>query len=283
MFIREREGRKERMKSNGMIGIYDCFGYGLGYDVSFNERYRMIKKAGFDSVMLWWSDKFGRGMGYQRDVQFARNAGLHIENIHAPVHEQNFLSMDNLDGKSVFRSYLQCVRDCFEFDIPAMVIHLPDDRHPLNNLGLERLGIMISEAERYGIQIAFENLENIQNLALVLESFHSKNAGFCYDSCHHINFAPNIDLLELYGDRLMALHLHDNGGKHNQHQLPFDGEIDWQTVMRRISLTGYKGATTLEPMNWDYGNLSMRQFLELAYQRAKRIFFCVGNLYLSSY
>lgn len=31
-----------------MIGIYDCFGYGLGYDVSFEERYRLIKNAGFD-------------------------------------------------------------------------------------------------------------------------------------------------------------------------------------------------------------------------------------------
>lgn len=38
------------------------------------------------------SDKFGRGIGYQKDVQFARNAGLYIENIHTPVHEQNFLS-----------------------------------------------------------------------------------------------------------------------------------------------------------------------------------------------
>ena len=30
----------------------------------------------------------------------------------------------------------------------------------------------------------------------------------------------NEDLLKLYGDRLMALHLQDNGGLHNQHQLP---------------------------------------------------------------
>ena len=36
----------------------------------------MIKKAGFDCVMLWWSDKFGRGNGYQEDVRFAKNAGL---------------------------------------------------------------------------------------------------------------------------------------------------------------------------------------------------------------
>ena len=43
-----------------MVGIYDCFGYGGSFDVPFEERYRLIKMAGFDCVMLWWSDKFGR-------------------------------------------------------------------------------------------------------------------------------------------------------------------------------------------------------------------------------
>lgn len=254
-----------------MIGIYDCFGYGLGYDVSFEERYRLIKKAGFDCVMLWWSDKFGRGIGYQKDAQFARNAGLDIENIHAPVHEQDFLSLDNLDRESVFRNYLQCVIDCSAFHIPTMVIHLPNDKYPINHLGLERLGLLINEAEKYDINIAFENLSNMQNLALVLGTFQSKNVGYCYDSCHHINYAPNDDLLKLYGNRLMALHLQDNGGKRNQHQLPFDGKIDWPAVMREIALTGYKGATTLEPMNWDYEDLSIHEFLDTAYQRAKQI------------
>ncbi len=42
-----------------MTGIYDCFGYGPGYEVSFEERYRLIADAGFDCVMLWWSDCFG--------------------------------------------------------------------------------------------------------------------------------------------------------------------------------------------------------------------------------
>ena len=43
-----------------MTGIYDCFGYGSGYDVSFEERYKLIRKSGFDCVMLWWSNQFGR-------------------------------------------------------------------------------------------------------------------------------------------------------------------------------------------------------------------------------
>lgn len=254
-----------------MIGIYDCFGYGSGYEVSFEERYKLIKNVGFDSVMLWWSDKFGRGIEYRNDVQFARNAGLYIENIHTPIHKQNCLSTDNSDGESVFQNYLQCVKDCYEYSILTMVIHLPNDEHPINDLGKNRLYHIINESEKHNIQIAFENLDNIQNLTLTLSSFRSKNVGFCYDSCHHINFSSDIDLLGQYGDRLMALHLHDNGGKHNQHQLPFDGSIEWEAVIRKINLTGYKGATTLEPMNWDYEHLSICQFLELAYQRAKKL------------
>lgn len=254
-----------------MIGIYDCFGYGASYDVPFDERYKLIKNAGFDCVMLWWSDKFGRGLGYQKDVQYARNAGLLIENIHAPVHEQNYLSSDNFDGESVFQSYLQCVRDCFEYSIPTMVIHLPNDGNPIDSLGIERLKNIINKAENRNVQIAFENLNNISNLSLVLSTFESKYVGYCYDSCHHYNYARNNDLIKQFGNRLMALHLQDNGGKHNQHQLPFDGDIDWVSLMKKISSTGYQGATSLEPMNWDYDQLSIQQFLDFAYKKAKEI------------
>lgn len=171
-----------------MIGIYDCFGYGEGYDIPFAARYKLIKHAGFDCVMLWWSDMFGRGDGYQEDVRLARDAGLQIENIHAPVHEQNSLSADDLHGDSVFSAYLQCVKDCQQHGISTVVIHL-----------------------------------------------------------------------------------HDNGGVRNQHQLPFEGMIDWSDVMQKIAHTGYRGATTLEPMNWDYAHLSIHEFLDLAYVRAKRL------------
>lgn len=41
--------------------------------------------------------------------------------------------------------------------------------------------------------------------------------------------------------------------------------------MKKIAFTGYQGPTTLEPMNWDYEHLSIQQFLDLAYQRAKII------------
>ncbi len=112
-----------------------------------------------------------------------------------------------------------------------------------------------------GVNVALENLRNLANLAYVLEQVDSFRIGFCYDCGHHNRYYPDKDLLSMYGSRLMALHLHDDGGKYDQHRLPFDGTIDWSTAMKKIAETGYSGATAIEAMNWDYTDLSAKEFL----------------------
>ena len=42
-----------------MTGIYDCFGYGSGYDVSFEERYKLIRKSEFVERFLELSLFYG--------------------------------------------------------------------------------------------------------------------------------------------------------------------------------------------------------------------------------
>lgn len=249
-----------------MITTYDWFGYKL----TTKERYTLIKEAGFDGVLLWWSDGFGRGE-YRTAPQIARNAGLFIENIHTPIQNQNDLWLDNLDGQALTDCYLQCVADCAEFDIPTMVVHLPDDNIPYNALGLERIKRITYKAEKLEVNVALENLWNIVNLDYILNQIDSKRVGFCYDCCHHYNNTSAGDLLSMYGSRLMALHLHDNGGTHSMHQLPFDGNIDWPKVMSDISKTHYSGATALEPMNWDYSDLPVDEFLSKAFKQAKKL------------
>ena len=93
-----------------MLSIYDWF----GYDLPLRERYQMIHRAGFDGVMLFWSDEFGRGEygpgNYRACVGYAREAGLYVENVHAPVGGQQDLWMDTLAGQAVLDCYLQCCR-----------------------------------------------------------------------------------------------------------------------------------------------------------------------------
>ncbi len=249
-----------------MVTIYDWF----GYELPIKERYQLIKEAGFDGILMWWSDGFGRG-DYRSGPQLAREAGLFIENIHTPIQNQNDLWLDNLDGEAVTDCYLQCVADCAEFEIPTMVVHLPSEENPHNLLGLDRVKRIAEKAEQQGINVAMENLRNLTNLGYVLEQVDSSRIGFCYDACHHYNYSQEKDLLSMYGSRLMALHLHDNSGKYDQHRLPFEGRVDWTAVMKKIAGTGYSGATALEPMNWDYEDLSAAEFLQEAFKRVKRL------------
>ncbi len=70
-----------------MITIFDWF----GYELSTKKRYSLIKEAGFDGVLMWWSSGFGRG-AYKHAPEIARQEGLFIENIHGPVMNQHALS-----------------------------------------------------------------------------------------------------------------------------------------------------------------------------------------------
>lgn len=248
-----------------MITIYDWF----GYELPIKERYQRIKDAGFDGVLLWWSEHLNRN-NYRSGPQIVREAGLFIENIHTPFQVQDNIWLDNLDGEASIDCYLQCVNDCAEFEIPTMVVHLPNDDKPFNSLGLDRIKRIAEKAEQLDVNVALENLHNITNLSYMLEHVDSQRVGFCYDCCHHYNYYPSDDLLSKYGSRLMALHLHDYNGN-AIHRLPFDGIIDWSVAMKKIAKTGYSGSTAIEAMNWGYKDLTVEEFLKKAFERAKML------------
>ena len=248
-----------------MITIYDWF----GYELPIKERYQLIKESGFDGVLLWWSEYLNRN-DYRNGPQIIRDAGLFIENIHTPFQVQDNIWDDNLDGEASIECYLQCAADCAEFDIPAMVVHLPDDDKPYTTLGLDRMKRLAEKAEKLNVNVALENLHNLTNLAFMLEQIDSVRVGFCYDCCHHYNYYPEIDLLSMYGSRMTALHLHDIENR-SIHRIPFDGRLDWQTIMKRITEIGYSGSTAIEAMSWDYSDLSANEFLNKAFASTEKL------------
>jgi len=246
------------------------FGW-FGYVLPIKERIGIIKQAGFDGVMLWWSETLGNA-DYRSAPQLARQAGLFVENVHTPYWNTNDIWLDNLDGDSITALYLSIVDDCVEFAIPTMVLHLSNSGSPLpSETGLSRVKRIVEKAERCGVNVAFENLWHLELLEYVLDNINSERACFCYDSGHHNCRARDHDLLSKYGSRLMAIHLHDNDGLEDQHRLPFDGTIDWKATMRKIAQSGYKGPIALELENRGYEDLSPEAFMLLAYERAKRL------------
>ena len=254
-----------------MLSIFDWFGYRL----TMEERYGLIKNAGFLEVMMLWGHVRGRGEDFREAPGLARAAGLKVENIHAPTNLQHYLWKDDQKGEDAAACYAQCLQDCCDLEIPTLVLHLPGDDYPPTSVGLRRIMGLTEKAEALGVSIALENLMNLKNLSWAFSQVDSSRLGFCYDCCHHYNDAPDEDLLGLYGHRLLALHLHDNSGSSRscciQHRLPFDGDIPWAKVMKGIAATGYRGPTALEPIYWDYQELPPDVFLYRAFEKAKRL------------
>ncbi len=55
-----------------------------------------------------------------------------------------------------------------------------------------------------------------------------------------------VEMIRALGDRLQALHIHDNDKWHDSHQIPFTMDIDFVPVVRALKEIGYKGYFTLE-------------------------------------
>ena len=250
------------------------------------DNYKLMKQAGFDSVMLGWRD-----VDRREKPDKARNVGLLIENIHAPFRNADSIWLDNMDGDDYTESLLKSIDDCKDFDIPTMVVHINNEYQlpPMSNIGIERLKRITEKAENKNINIAFENTYAPNHIQFIFNSIFSKKLGFCFDSGHHNYMTPGRDLLDEFGERLMAMHLNDNFGADyinaqnpvykkgtkewgiqvDLHLLPFDGNIDWNKIIMQLKKIKYKGAIAFEV--GVYKNCVPEMFFEMAFSRAKKL------------
>jgi len=252
------------------IGVFPLF----IPDLLAEEKYRLIKDAGFDAVSIYWGDE-----NKYEQLRVAKDFGLIIDNIHSPNDDANAIWLEGVGGEERKNVLKSCVKDCATYNIPTVVIHLTGfpPYPPVSELGLKRIEELVCLAEQNNVKLAFENLWTFEHLDVLFERFPSLNVGFCYDIGHE-NLNRHKDCLASYGDRLFALHINDNfGDGYDAHVLPFDGTVDWNEKMRQLGQ--YKNLSSflfeiykLESSEHDksciYKDLSAEAFLKLAYQKA---------------
>lgn len=248
-------------------GIYTWF----DNDLSPDESYCIIKKAGFDSVMVDWMGDFPRSIAKDKNVFFIDKYGLEIENAHLSFKDINRMWTDTIDGENRFETLQNDIILAGKFNVPILVIHTADGLNPppVSDIGLFRFGKLIETAQRSNVKLAFENCRNNSYLDTIFEKFQSEYVGFCYDSGHRNCRTPNDNYLNKYKNKVIAIHLHDNDGTDDQHHLPFTGTIDWDKEMTALKQTTYKGSLTLEVGN--KSNIPYEEFVQKASQVADRL------------
>ena len=117
---------------------------------------------------------------------------------------------------------------------------------PFTETGLNRFLRLCEVAERANVDLAFENLRAPGRLYEFMQRIDSPRIGVCFDAGHNHCFCPDRRICRDFGDRIKAVHLHDNDGTQDAHNIPGDGTIDWRIVRSELIDSAYRGAWSLE-------------------------------------
>ncbi len=265
---------------NRKLGInIDCTGYPKipnGGDVL--EYMKKIKAAGFDSI-------FATGftmMGKVADV--ADSIGLGFEFLHAHFDNINTMWQEGDAYRNIYNKMQYAINAADSAGVPTVVMHLSSSWNPpeVSEVGLARFDSLVNLAKNKNINIAFENIRVTDNVKLIGERYADyKNVGFCYDMGHEHCYTIGVDWTEIFKDRIICTHIHDNMGikeigqpDTDMHLLPFDGNIDFADAMKRLNKYNPTCPLMLEILadrTPRYAEMPDEKFLALAYERAKKL------------
>lgn len=153
-------------------------------------------------------------------------------------------------------------RLCLELGGSLVVVHcctIRRDGIPAEErlLRVEQLKRSIDDLGRYGqligIRYAFENLPgyhpvgwDVKELACILREVGAPNTGMCFDS-GHANMVGDVPAAIRAGaEQIIYVHLSDNGGTADDHEMITAGHIDAQAMARAMREVGYAGTMMIE-------------------------------------
>lgn len=234
-----------------------------------------VAKAGFDAwdfslYNMWkWDKKNKRAvvpthpLSSSEYLAFARRLrkigedfGIYCNQSHAP-HPSVPCGIDNL---------LRSIECTAEVGAEICVIH-PDNNSTAEQ-NAEMYMKLLPYAKACGVKIATENMWNWNNeLDIAAPAACSSAESFvahlkaiddpyfvaCLDIGHAEMRGLNssaVDMIYALGNKLCALHIHDNDKHRDSHQVPGSMGIDFAAVSSALKNVGYNGYYTLEAYNF---------------------------------
>jgi len=232
---------------------------------------RAIAAAGFTHVH-WchhWSSDFLYGEAEMAQIAgWIKGLGLRVQDIHGSTgQEKNWVSARPYERQAGVELVKNRMVLCERLGGDVVVQHMPRDaRDPAFRRSLDELEPFARER---GVRLALENGDP-EAIASVLREHDPAYLGFCYDSGHERLGGVNPAHRAALKDRLIAVHLDDNT-KSDDHQIPFDGLVDWPGVIRFLASSSYTRCLTLEATIHGSGIEDPAVFLRRAHDAGERL------------
>ena len=243
-----------------------------GFDRFEGEKYNKIKSFGFDCVdfdmcntdnELYSLNEQAFEAYLKTEKQLAQKAGVEIHQTHGPWRwpvkdgEDNLAERTEKMQKSIRATgLLGCrywvIHPVMPYGIDDIKSGHQDETWALNLTFMKRL---LKTAKEYGVTICVENtpfpdfsLATPQQVLRLVDGINDDNFKVCLDTGHIAVFS-NLsvgDEVRHLSDKIKVLHIHDNGGKKDEHLPPFEGVIDWQDFSSALKEIGFDGVLSLE-------------------------------------
>lgn len=239
---------------------------------NYHEIIDSIKSAGFKNVFIeWYNDNIDL---QERILNYVRKKELNIIFAHLGYQNPNVLWENGVLGDKELNRYLRDLDVCREKGFDLVIIHSTNgyDDPGISNIGLERIIKIVEYANNLGIKVAFENVELKGYLEAIISKVGLPNIGICFDVGHCNIFFDGDFNVDFFKDKVFAIHLHDNYKINDDHNLPFDGTVDWDRAITQIKSLNYFGYVILEcGYKSLYSNMTIQEYYNLAYERGLEI------------
>lgn len=189
--------------------------------------------------------------------QWLTEASLQLISVHAPATEASLASADSAEREQALAETERALHIGRRIAFKTLVVHLGKPRTAGARGGTNRdaarrsVEALAKAAEPLGVAIALELIPNDLSRAasltgLIEEDIEASNVGICLDLGHARLDGDVGEAIEVAAGHLLALDVHDNRGRSDDHLVPFEGVIDWPAALTAVQKVGYDGALTFE-------------------------------------
>jgi len=244
---------------------------------------RAMAEAGFTCVHWchhWNTDFLYSAAEVQQIARWLRDFGLQLLDLHGSHgREKGWCSpreYERLAGIELVENRIEMTA---RLGGDAVVMHIPDEPADAGEAAAywdrmrRTLDVLEPSARLHGVRIAIENTpgDNFPTMRRLFDAYDPDYLGLCYDSGHG-NIAGNgLECLAEAGERLIAIHLHDNDGVADLHKPPFTGTTDWERLAAVLAASGYAKPVNLEVGLRNCGHDDPRRLLRDMFDAATRI------------
>lgn len=207
---------------------------------------------------LWTFSSFANPLHFKyKDEEYLENFlalllkyNLRASSIHAPIDsEADISSPDPALREQAIKETIKSIDALAKLGGRILVVHPGGksvDREKQLRIASRSLQIVESYCQRLNIRLTLENMlpgyvgSKVEDLEYLLSSL-SPRAAICLDTGHGFLNGNLFELMRTLGGRICHLHIQDTHASSDEHLLPFQGEIDWEEFMIKLTQIHYKG------------------------------------------